>query len=63
MGTIIVKWTSVSVKDSGTGYNKVMRVIKSDHKKFKKNTRFDFGYFRTATNEGYTIISLPEDEL
>jgi hypothetical protein len=54
MKTIIVKW----VEDGGQ-YGKEMRVIESDHKRFSKGTRFDYGFFNIATDEGYTIISLP----
>ena len=34
-------------------------VIESDHERFIKGSRFDYGFFRIATDEGYTIISLP----
>ena len=44
------------------GYGKAMRVIESDHKRFSNGTRFDFGFFDIATDEGYTIISLPMDK-
>jgi len=55
MKTIIVKW----IPEEGL-YGKAMIVIYSDHWRFVKGTRFDFGFFTIATNEGYTIISLPE---
>lgn len=55
MKKIIVKW----VKEDRYGYGKAMLVIESDHKRFIKGSRFDFGFFDVATNEGYTIISLP----
>lgn len=59
MKTIVVKW----VKEEGWGYGKAMRVIESDHERYSKGTRFDFGFFNIATDEGYTIVSLPlEDE-
>ena len=54
MKTIVVKW----VPDDGR-YGKEMRVIESDHLRFVKGSRFDFGFFQIATGEGYTIISLP----
>jgi len=38
-----------------------MRVIISDHKRFIPGSRFDFGFFNIATDEGYTIISLPKE--
>ena len=57
MKTIIVKW----VKEEEWGYGKAMRVLESDHERFNKGTRFDFGFFGIATDEGYTIISLPMD--
>lgn len=59
MKTIVVRW----VKEEEWGYGKAMRVIESDHEKFKKGTRFYFGFFSIATDEGYTIISLPEEIL
>jgi len=52
--TIVVKW----VHDDGQ-YGKEMLVIESDHLRFIKGSRFDFGFFQIATDEGYTIISLP----
>lgn len=55
MKTIIVKW----VKEEDYGYGKAMRVIESDHERFVPGSRFDFGFFSIATDEGYTIISLP----
>ena len=54
MKTIVVKW----VEEEGM-YGKAMRVIESDHVRFSPGTRFDFGFFGVATEEGYTIISLP----
>ena len=57
MKTIIVKWVS----EDKWGYGKAMRVIESSHKRFIKGSRFDFGFFNIATNEGYKIISLPMD--
>ena len=59
MKTIIVRW----VKEEEFGYGKAMRVIESDHKRFSKGTRFDFGFFKIATDEGYTIISLPQESI
>lgn len=56
MKTIVVKW----VPDDGM-YGMEMRVIESDHKRFVKGHRFDYGFFDIATSEGYTIISLPMD--
>lgn len=58
MKTIVVKW----VPEKDFGYGKAMRVIASDHERFSVGTRFDYGFFSIATNEGYTIVSLPMDE-
>ena len=58
MKNIIVKW----VPEDKFGYGKAMRVIESDHKRFTVGSRFDFGFFGIATDEGYTIISLPMDK-
>lgn len=57
MKTIIVKW----VDEEKYGYGKAMRVVESSHERFVNGTRFDFGFFRIATDEGFTIISLPKD--
>ena len=54
MKTIVVKWTP----DDGE-YGSEMRVIESDHPRFVKGYRFDYGFFGIATDEGYTIISIP----
>ena len=58
MKTIVVKW----VPEDDYGYGKSMRVIESDHERFCKGSRFDFGFFNIATDEGYTIISIPMDK-
>jgi hypothetical protein len=55
MKTIIVKW----VPEKNYGYGKAMRVVESGHKRFVVGSRFDFGFFSIATDEGYTIVSLP----
>lgn len=51
MKTIVVKWVPEE-----------MRVLASDHSRFTVGSRFDFGFFEIATDEGYTIISLPLDK-
>jgi hypothetical protein len=53
MKTIIVQWFPVNDNESE------MRVIKSTHERFTEGTRFDFGFLKIATEQGYTIISLP----
>ena len=55
MKTIIVQW----VPEATYGYEKAMRVISSKHPRFIVGSRFDYGFFSIATDEGYTIISLP----
>ena len=57
MKTIIIRWV-----EEDSFYEKAMRVIESDHPRFSKGTRFDFGFFSVATREGYTIISLPMED-
>lgn len=59
MKVIVVKW----VPEPRSGYGIAMRVIKSDHPRFLKGTRFDFGFIIIATEEGYTVISLPMDNV
>lgn len=56
MKTIVVEWIDEELQ---FGYGKAMRVIKSDHPRFVVGSRFDFGFFGIATDEGYAIISLP----
>jgi len=56
MKTIIVRW----IPEKESIYGKAMQVIESDHPRFTKGTRFDFGFFRIATKEGYTIVSHPK---
>ena len=58
MKTIIVQW----IPEKEFGYGKAMKVIYSDHKRFVAGSRFDFGFFDIATNEGYTIISIPPNK-
>ena len=57
MKTIVVKW----VEEKEWGYGKAMRVIESDHKRFIKGSRLNYGFFDIATDDGYTIISIPMD--
>ena len=40
-------------------YQKEMRVGYSDHERFTKGTRFDFGFLSIASGEGYIIEILP----
>lgn len=54
MKTIVVKWVP-----NYDQYEKEMCVIESDHPRFVRGSRFDFRLFQIATDEGYTIISLP----
>lgn len=61
MTTIIVKWVPNENKENFV-CDMLMLVIKSTHKRFKSGSRFDFGFFKVATKEGYTITSLPMDE-
>lgn len=53
--TIVVQW----VKEEELGYGKAMRVTESNHPRFTVGSRFDFGFFSIATDEGYTITSIP----
>lgn len=58
MKTIVVIW----VEEEEFGYGMAMRVIQSSHPRFTNGSRFDFGFFKIATEEGYTIVSLPIDK-
>lgn len=53
--TIVVQWE----RDEERGYTKSMRVAQSNHPDFIPGSYFDFGFFSIATDEGYTIISIP----
>jgi hypothetical protein len=55
---IVVQW----VPEQANGYNWAMRVITSTHPIVAVGSRFDFGFFGLATEEGYTILSLPAVE-
>lgn len=59
MKTIVVRW----VEEKEDGYGKAMRVIASEHERFVPVSRFDYGFFNIATDEGYTIVSLPMAEV
>ena len=39
-----------------------MRVVYSDRKGFNQGDRFDFGFFKIATSEGFVIESYPMGE-
>jgi len=54
MRTIVVQW----IFDRNIQYGKEMRVVESDHPRFRPGNRFDYGFFDIATSEGYSIISL-----
>ena len=51
---IIVRWVPEK-----SMYNMAMQVVESDHPRFVVGSRFDFGFMSIATEEGYTIVSLP----
>jgi len=52
---IEVKW----VPETQFGYDKAMRIIKSDHKRFIVGSRFDFGFLDIAVEEGYSVLINP----
>ena len=52
---IVVQW----VKEDAFGYGKAMRVVESNHPRFIIGSRFDYGFFNVASDEGYVILSLP----
>lgn len=55
MKTIVVQW----VPEAEFGHEMAMRVIASGHPRFVPGSRFDFGFMKIATKDGYTIISIP----
>jgi hypothetical protein len=58
MKMIIVRW----VEENEFGYGKAMRVIESNHPRFVAGSRFDYGFFSVATDDGYAILSLPQEQ-
>jgi len=42
-------------------YKRCMRVVESTHERFIVGSRFDYGFFSIASEQGYTITSLPLD--
>ncbi len=56
MKKITVQWRKTT---NDKVYDKEMRVIKSNHKRFTKGDRFDFGFMEIASLEGYVIELLP----
>jgi hypothetical protein len=62
MKTIIVRWVPELRWGYGLENVNAMLVIESDHPRFVKGSRFYFGFMKIATNDGYTIISLPLDK-
>ncbi len=52
---IVVQW----VPEEGGPYEMAMRVVDSTHPRFTIGTRFDYGFFNIATQQGYLIVSLP----
>ena len=40
-------------------YNREMRVVYSNHRRFTKGTRFDFTFLQIASIEGYIIEVRP----
>ena len=56
MKKIIVIWVETP---NDKMYDREMRVVYSNHKRFTKGTRFDFGFLDIASKEGYIIEVLP----
>ena len=57
MRTIIIKW--VPEKTFG---GKSMVVVESTHGQYANGTKFSARDFHSATDDGYTIVSLPVEE-
>ena len=53
---IIVKWVPTEHPDI---HAKEMRVVSSGHERFVTGSRFDFGFLRIASGQGYVIEILP----
>ena len=57
-----MKYIAVQWQPENSNYKKAMRVICSNHPRFDKGSRFDFGFLDIASCEGYTITILPSKE-
>ena len=56
MKKITAKWVATNQPDI---YDKELRVVYSDHKRFRTGSRFDFGFLQVASGDGYIIEILP----
>jgi hypothetical protein len=56
MKKIVVVWIE---NEGDKMYGGEMRVMYSNHERFVKGTRFDFGFMRIAMAEGFIIEVLP----
>ena len=56
MKKIIVMWVNTQ---NDKIYDQEMRVVYSNHERFTKGTRFDFGFLMIASKDGYVIEILP----
>lgn len=54
---IVVQWLPEK-----SPYGHAMRVIRSNHERFSDGTRFDFGFLEIASEEGFTITVLPDEQ-
>lgn len=62
MKKITAKWFDVKNKDiKKLLYDTEMIVTKSNHPRFVKGSRFDFGFLQIASKEGYIIEIKPKD--
>ncbi len=55
MKKIVCEW----IEEKEWGYNRAMRVIKSDHPRFVVGSRFDWGFASVAGCQGYALEILP----
>ena len=59
---ITAQWQPCSnEKIMAFGYTTEMVVVESNHPRFTRGTRFDFGFLRIATDEGYSVEILPQN--
>ena len=58
MKKIIVQWFATP---NDPNYKQTLYVIESDHPRFSKKSRFDFGFMNVANRQGFTVEVRPLD--
>lgn len=61
MKYIVVQW-KYDDREPKIYDHSAMRVVCSNHPRFKDGTRFDYGFMGIASDEGYVVTVLPSAE-